>query len=97
MINNRKKSYEEVQDYLDEWDIVNNDLESLINQGEGYTLEFKKAFSNSIGKEICAFANSKGGKIILGVNDKGEIVGFSLTNSDKSRILDLNSIVIRKE
>ena len=39
------------------------DLRFMIAQGEGYQLEFKESLSDSIGKEICAFANSKGGKI----------------------------------
>jgi ATP-dependent DNA helicase RecG len=40
------------------------ELKFLITQGEGYKLEFKESFSDAIGKEICAFANSKGGKIL---------------------------------
>lgn len=47
------------------------ELKFIINQGEGYKLEFKKSFSDSIGKEICAFANSKGGKILVGVAVNG--------------------------
>lgn len=50
------------------------ELLELINTGEGYTLEFKKQLNSSIDREICAFANSKGGKIILGVDDRGEVV-----------------------
>lgn len=44
-----------------------NNLIELIETGEGYTLEFKEKFTSSIGKEICAFANASGGKILLGV------------------------------
>ena len=40
---------------------------SLIEQGEGFILEFKTSFSDSIAKEICAFANANGGTILLGV------------------------------
>ena len=61
----------------------------LIETGEGYTLEFKESLSSSIGKDICAFANSSGGKIILGVTDKGEIKGYKISNRDKSRIHDI--------
>jgi len=64
------------------------ELLELIRTGEGYTLEFKERINN-LGKEICAFANASGGKIILGVRDNGEIVGFKLTNSNKSRINDI--------
>jgi len=65
------------------------DLLELIKTQEGYTLEFKEALSGSIGKEICAFANASGGKIILGVKDDGTINGYNLTNKDKSLIQDI--------
>ena len=65
------------------------ELLELIETGEGYTLEFKESLSSSVGKDICAFANSSGGKIVLGVKDNGEVKGYKLTNKDKSRILDI--------
>jgi len=66
-----------------------NNIYDLIKTGEGYTLESKERFSSSIGKEICAFANASGGKIILGIKDSGEIIGFNLTNTIKSQIQDI--------
>lgn len=65
------------------------DLKFIIAQGEGYNLEFKESFSDSIGKEICAFANSKGGKVLIGVTDDGEIKGVESSNQLKSRIYDM--------
>ncbi len=65
------------------------ELEQLISQGEGYHLEFKESLSTSISKEICAFANSDGGRILLGVNDDGEIKGISINNSLRSQIIDI--------
>ncbi|MBU0615714.1 MAG: putative DNA binding domain-containing protein, partial [Nanoarchaeota archaeon] len=61
----------------------------LIKTGEGYTLELKEGLNTSIGKDICAFANASGGKIILGVRDDGSVKGFRLTNSDSSKIHDI--------
>lgn len=47
-----------------------------IEQGEGRTTEFKSGFENdAVGRAICAFANSEGGVVILGVDDSGSIVG----------------------
>ncbi len=66
-----------------------DDLNFLISQGEGYNLEFKESFSAGISKEICAFTNSNGGKILLGVTDKGLIKGIGDTNFLRSRIQDL--------
>ena len=64
------------------------ELLELIKTGEGYTLEFKERIGN-LGKEICAFANASGGKIILGVKDDGAIKGFELTNIIRSKIQDI--------
>lgn len=65
------------------------ELKFLISQGEGYNLEFKESFSNSIAKDICAFANTNGGKILLGVSDDGRIKGIKTTNKLKSQIYDI--------
>lgn len=62
--------------------MLKEELLEQIKIGEGYTLELKETIGNSLGKEICAFANASGGKIILGVKDNGSIVGYKLTNSD---------------
>ena len=67
------------------------ELEFFIRQGEGYNLEFKESFSNSLslGRDICAFANANGGKILLGVDDDGMVKGIKITNRLKSQIFDL--------
>jgi len=62
----------------------------IIKTGEGYTIELKESMNSSIGKDICAFANSSGGKIIKGVEDKtNKVVGYKLTNSDRSKVQDI--------
>jgi predicted HTH transcriptional regulator len=65
------------------------ELFELIKIGEGYTVEFKEKLNDSLGKEVCAFANASGGKIILGVSDNGDIKGIKLENHDISRIQDI--------
>jgi len=65
------------------------ELLELIKTGEGYTIEFKESLNGTLGKEICAFANSSGGKIILGVADNGSVKGYTLSNADSSRIQDV--------
>ena len=52
------------------------DLDLLIQQGEGYNVEFKESLPNDLGREICAFANANGGNILIGVSDKGVIKGI---------------------
>jgi len=53
-------------------------IKSLITSGEKFTTEFKESsFSlpKNIFETICAFLNTDGGAIILGVNDKQKITG----------------------
>lgn len=51
-------------------------IKSLIALGEGYQAEFKVSVPSKVRElteEICAFANSAGGFLIIGVNDANEI------------------------
>jgi len=56
-----------------------SDLRHLIQRGEGTYLEFKKKTPTpeKIAREIAAFANTKGGTILIGVDDYKNIVGIS--------------------
>ncbi|MBO6585084.1 MAG: ATP-binding protein [Gracilimonas sp.] len=53
------------------------DLKSLIQTGESSFLEFKHSVASpeKIAREIAAFANTKGGTILIGVEDNGEMIG----------------------
>lgn len=64
-------------------------LNLLIKEGEGLTTEFKERFTPRIDQDMVAFANSKGGKILLGVSDNGSISGEKLTNHLKSQIISI--------
>ena len=64
-------------------------LEQILQEGEGTLIEFKKSFSPSIVKEIVAFANTAGGTIFIGVDDSNNVVGSPLNNEMKSRIQDI--------
>jgi len=54
------------------------DLKNLVQTGEGQYLEFKRRIPTpeKIAREIAAFANSKGGTILVGVDDNGTIPGI---------------------
>ncbi len=54
-------------------------LLNIISQGENEKVEFKTSFNKEVIDTIVAFANSKGGTIILGVTDKKSIVGIEIT------------------
>ncbi len=53
-------------------------LSGQIQKGESKTLEFKEALpkSDNIAKTVIAFSNTSGGRLIIGVNDKREIIGI---------------------
>lgn len=60
------------------------DIYTLIEDGESETVEFKRKFSTSskIAKEMIAFANTKGGHILFGVDDDKSIVGVESEKSE---------------
>lgn len=69
--------------------MTKTELLALINLGEGLNMEFKENFSASVGKEICAFANTLGGNILFGVDDNGIILGVNNFNRLKSLVQDV--------
>lgn len=58
-------------------------------QGEGVRLDFKKTITNTekIAKSLVAFANNKGGKLLIGVADDGSIKGVKSEEEEKYMIL----------
>ena len=54
------------------------DLINLVERGESSFLEFKQkvASPEKLAREIAAFANSEGGIILVGIGDKGELIGL---------------------
>ena len=65
------------------------DLEILIQQGEGTTLEFKESLSSSFSRELVAMANTVGGKLLLGVRDDGTVIGVKDSNTLRARVQDI--------
>jgi len=69
------------------------ELIELISRGEDSRTQFKQSQdvtnARSLAGEMVAFANSKGGKIVIGVDDAGSVVGLSL--NDIKRINQLIS------
>lgn len=61
------------------------DVNHLIEEGEGFEIEFKRKVSTpeKIARALIAFANTKGGHLLFGVDDDGSIVGVE---SEKSEV-----------
>jgi hypothetical protein len=96
----------ETGDVIDEWvfnamapvnpgaeiEVREDDVENLILGGESETLEFKRQMTAGaeIAISVSGFANSTGGRIIIGVSDDGEVVGCEggLLQDRLSQIVD---------
>lgn len=62
------------------------ELALVLEEGEGYTLEFKQNVNADLAKELVAFANASGGRIFIGVDDNNQIVGCEVSNALFSKI-----------
>jgi len=69
--------------------ISQKDLDILLREGEGSMLEYKESLSSSLARELVAFANSAGGKILLGVRNDGTVVGVRDSNDIRARVQDI--------
>lgn len=64
-------------------------IQSLIDSGEGYNVEFKVRVPSKVRElteEICAFANADGGYLLIGVDDNGQVIDTNLENDKRSAI-----------
>lgn len=64
------------------------ELKKLVAQGEGARLEFKRkaTFPEKVVREMIAFANTRGGVLLVGVNDDGGITGLKYP-ADESHVI----------
>lgn len=63
-------------------------IRKLILEGEGTTLDFKKTITSceKIAKTMVAYANNKGGRLLIGVADDGRITGVKSEEEEKYMI-----------
>jgi hypothetical protein len=68
-----------------------DDIRERIAEGEGKNLEFKRGLprDEKTARTLCAFANTRGGLLLIGVSDRGEVLGAP---HPKSTIATLRSI-----
>jgi predicted HTH transcriptional regulator len=61
-----------------------NKLKKLVAQGEGQQLEFKRKLTHpdKVAREFVALANARGGILLVGVEDNGEIHGVKHPEGD---------------
>jgi len=63
-------------------------VKKMIFEGEGVTLDFKKTITSceKIAKTMVSFANNKGGRLLIGVDDDGTITGVKSEDEERYMI-----------
>lgn len=67
------------------------EINLFAQSGEGYNADFKLRVPSKVrelSEEVCAFANSEGGYIFIGIDDNGRIIGADIDNPKRSAIQD---------
>ncbi|GHT62591.1 ArsR family transcriptional regulator [Bacteroidia bacterium] len=67
------------------------EIKSITGSGEGYNVDFKLKVPSKVkelSQDVCAFANSEGGYILIGIDNNDRIVGTAIDNSKRSAIQD---------
>ncbi len=90
--------------------LTHDELIAVIRKGESETVEFKENFDKESIETVGAFANAKGGIVLVGVSDKGKVVGVQLQkntinswvtqiaqSSDPRMIPDMNVFTIAEK
>ena len=65
------------------------EIKSIANSGEGYNVDFKISVPSKVSElshDVCAFANSEGGYVLIGIDNNGLIVGITIDNNKRSVI-----------
>ncbi len=64
------------------------ELDSWLQVGEGEQLEFKLQWADSALETLAAFANTRGGTLLVGVSDAGQISGWNGNDKEQRAIVD---------
>jgi len=75
------------------------DVLRLIGEGEGFEVEFKRKVPSpeKIARTMIAFANTRGGHILFGVDDDGAVVGVESEKSEVNLVRDAGLMFCRPE
>ena len=66
--------------------MTDKEIKIILHQGENSKIEFKKRINKELASEICAFCNSLGGVILLGVDDNNIVTGLEIDNTTRSKL-----------
>lgn len=65
------------------------EFQLLLQQDEGFNIDFKRQIPRDLGKTICAFANASGGRILIGIDNEKNVVGLSSMNDKMSDVQNI--------
>lgn len=71
--------------------LTTNDIKELAHSGEGFNVDFKRSVPSKvrdIAEEVCSFANSAGGYVLIGIDNYNQIIGSEIDNNKRSAIQD---------
>jgi ATP-dependent DNA helicase RecG len=69
--------------------MIKREILKLIKKKETQSIEFTTIPSKEVGNSICAFANTNDGLVLVGVSDKGEIVGCKSSKKAEQQIANI--------
>lgn len=72
--------------------LTEKDIREFVRGGEGFNVDFKRSVPSKvrdIAEEVCSFANSAGGYVLIGVDNGNQIVGCEIDNNKRSAIQDV--------
>ena len=55
--------------------MTQKELQFILSEGEGTFVEFKTSFGKDAIETVCAFANTQGGVVLIGVSNEGKVAG----------------------
>jgi ATP-dependent DNA helicase RecG len=64
------------------------DISKILKSGESEKVEFKASFGKAVIMALVAFANSSGGKVVVGVDDNGSPIGIEAGAETQQRYLN---------
>jgi Putative DNA-binding domain len=76
-----------------------HDLQSCMSRGEGMRLEFKRILPREerAARTLCAFANTRGGLLLVGVTDRGRVHGVHHPEEVRETLLRISRQWIEPE